>query len=211
MAEGIEISDPSEWVGLFEKGRWRLWVDLETQWPIRIELEGTARGGAERKTYTLKDFQWNANLSPADFAVEIPDDYQLIADLEQVQANEEQTIAGLRAYAKLLAGRYPSALSLATAIAEAEEELDARHDSYDQQAGQDLAALFKVRSACNFYRDLLTADRDVAYFGKEVSAQDFDRVLLRWRLEDGRYRVIFGDLRVDTVTAAQIAELEAGP
>ena len=62
-----------------------------------------------------------------------------------------------------------------------------------------------------FIKNLGQVHKDVAYYGNEVSAQDFDRVLLRWRLEDGRYRVIYGDLRADTVTAGQLAELEDIP
>jgi len=80
-AEGIEIVDPQEWGSIFEGGRWRLWVDVDTQWPVRIELEGSAKGGTVKKTYTLRDFEWNAPLSAEDFAAEIPEGYKLIADL----------------------------------------------------------------------------------------------------------------------------------
>lgn len=210
LAEGIEIKDPKEWIAVFESGTWELWVDVETQWPLLLRLEGVAAGGAVRKTYTLKDFQWNAELSAQDFEVDIPDDYRLIADLNPVEANEEQAIAGLRAYARLLDGRYPSTLSFATAIAEAEEFLDGRHSSYDAAAGRDLEAVFSLRSACNFFRDLDNAGQDVAYYGATVKAGDFDRVLMRWRLEDGRYRVIFGDLRITTEDGSKLEDLERG-
>jgi hypothetical protein len=207
MAEGIEITDIKEWVGVFERGTWRLWVDVETQWPVRIELEGVAAGGSVRKTYTLKDFQWNPTLSAEDFDVVIPDNYKLIADLQQVVADEEHTIAGLRSYAKLVRGRYPSSLSLATAIAEAEKFIE-KHDSYDEQAGRDIESLFELRSACNFYAELLTGDKEVAYFGDRVRASDFDRVLMRWKQDDGLYRVIYGDLRAETVDSTRLVELE---
>ena len=42
-----------------------------------------------------------------------------------------------------------------------------------------------------------------------LSAADADKVLLRWKLNDSQYRVIFGDLRIKDVTAAQLQELEA--
>ena len=70
--------------------------------------------------------------------------------------------------------------------------------------------LFEIRSTCNFYRDLQADDRDPAYHGDTVTARDFDRVLLRWRLDDGRYRVVYGDLRVETVSAERLVELEEG-
>ena len=50
--------------------------------------------------------------------------------------------------------------------------------------------------------------RDVAYYGTTVRLNDKDKVLLRWRLDDGRYEVIFGDLRSETVTAERLHALE---
>jgi hypothetical protein len=207
MAEGIEITDTKKWQGVFEGGEWRLWVDVKTQWPVRIELEGIAAGGSVRKTIVLKDFHWSPKLSSDDFAFEIPDGYKLIADLEPVVADEDHAIAGLRAYAKLLDGRYPSSLSLATAIAEAEKYVE-KHDGYDGRAGRDIKLLFEIRSACNFYAELSEAGADPAYYGSEVRGSDFDRVLLRWRLEDGEYRVVYGDLRAETVSPSRLEELE---
>jgi len=32
---------------------------------------------------------------------------------------------------------------------------------------------------------------------------------MRWKVSDGQYRVIFGDLHAETVTAEVLAELEA--
>ncbi len=49
---------------------------------------------------------------------------------------------------------------------------------------------------------------DFAYNGKTVGAKDKDKVLLRWKLDDGRYEVIFGDLRAETVTAERLRGLE---
>lgn len=209
MAAGIEITDPPEWRTIYEGGVWRLWVDLETQWPVRIELEGTALEGRLHKTYTLKDFKWNPELTAKDFEVTIPGDYKLIADIPAVEATEEQTLAALRDYARLVGGRYPSRLSLATVIAEATEVLDEKHDGYDEAAGRDLKSLFTMRGACEFYESLESDYKDPAWYGDSVRATDFDRVLLRWRLEDGDYRVVYGDLRAETVDAARLVELES--
>jgi len=43
-----------------------------------------------------------------------------------------------------------------------------------------------------------------------VTPKDADKVLLRWKVSDNEYRVIFGDLRAKTVTAEQLTELEKG-
>jgi hypothetical protein len=40
-------------------------------------------------------------------------------------------------------------------------------------------------------RDLVTNKKDPAYYGKTVIPKDADKVLLRWKLSDSEYRVIF--------------------
>ena len=50
---------------------------------------------------------------------------------------------------------------------------------------------------------------DPATFGPTVTANDANKVLLRWKLSDGQYRVILGDLQIKDVDAAQLAQLEA--
>lgn len=205
LCEGIEIVDPPEWRTVYESGVWRLWVDLQTQWPVRIELEGTAAAGRMHKKYTLYDFQWNPGLNADRFEVRVPEGYRLIADLAAPAADEASALQALRAYAELTGGRYPSTLSLATAIAEAEEELDRRHDRYDAAAGHDLKALFLIVNTCEFFADLGEQGREPRYHGDSVTPRDFDRELMSWRLDDGRRRVVWGDLRTgfaDSVAAA---------
>ena len=51
---------------------------------------------------------------------------------------------------------------------------------------------------------ILARNRDAAYYGKTIGPKDKDKVLLRWKLDDGRYEVIFGDLRAETVAAEKL-------
>jgi hypothetical protein len=125
-----------------------------------------------------------------------------------VEATEDRAVEGLRSFAVLMDGRYPSTLAFATAIAEAERHLKGRHDRYDEDAGHDVARLFALRSTCDFYNGLLTGDRDPAYYGDTVTREDFNRILMRWRQDDGLYRVVWGDLRVETISAERLAQIE---
>ncbi len=50
-----------------------------------------------------------------------------------------------------------------------------------------------------FYRKLLLEDREPEYFGSTVKPGDGSAVLMRWKLDDEYIRVIYGDLRVETV------------
>lgn len=47
------------------------------------------------------------------------------------------------------------------------------------------------------------------YHGYVVTPSDAELPLMRWKVSDGQYRVIFGDLHAETVTAEVLAELEA--
>ena len=41
-----------------------------------------------------------------------------------------------------------------------------------------------------------------------MTADDIDAVLMRWKISDGEYRVIFGGLTTENITAEELAELE---
>ncbi len=65
-----------------------------------------------------------------------------------------------------------------------------------------------LQMAGAFFGALANEDKDPAYYGDTVTAGDVDKVLLRWKLDDGQYRVIYGDLRIEDVSAERLAELE---
>jgi hypothetical protein len=56
---------------------------------------------------------------------------------------------------------------------------------------------------------LQATSKEAVCHGKTVGPEDRDKVLFRWRLDDGGYRVIFGDLTARTVSAEKLKELEA--
>ena len=66
-----------------------------------------------------------------------------------------------------------------------------------------------VQSLGMFHMTLVQEKKEPAYYGESVTPADTDKVLLRWKVSDSEYRVIFGDLHVETVTPEKLAELEA--
>jgi outer membrane lipoprotein-sorting protein len=60
-----------------------------------------------------------------------------------------------------------------------------------------------------FYMTLVREGKEPVYYGDIVGPADADRVLLRWKLSDTEYRVIYGDLATETVSAEKLAELES--
>ncbi len=68
--------------------------------------------------------------------------------------------------------------------------------------------MMPIVSVGQFYMKLVQEKRDPMYYGENVTLCDSDLILLRWRLDDGKYRVIFGDLDQKDVSAEQLAEWE---
>ena len=204
---GIEIKNPPEYTSVFEECTLRLWVDVKTNWPVRVEMEGAAMDGDARIKSVIDRFQWNPSLTADDFEFEVPDDYKKIAQMDAVQADEASAIEGLREYVRFSGGRYPGNLAFATALHELDDEIAALRRRGDWSE-EEFTKLMKIQNTCEFFAELLENEQDPAYYGDKVLPRDFDRVLMRWRLEDGRYRVIYGDLRAEDVSAERLQELE---
>lgn len=76
---GIETHDASLFEGLPRKDFWgRLWVDVNTNYPVKIEMEYGIDNASKQKMLTIvDDFQWDANLQAVDFVPNIPSDFIL--------------------------------------------------------------------------------------------------------------------------------------
>jgi len=73
---GIEVTDPPTDDGKLEHGVGRMWVDVQTELPVRIEIEGTADAMAVR---WLMEFKWSEAVDPRVFEPNIPSDYTPLA------------------------------------------------------------------------------------------------------------------------------------
>lgn len=72
VAEGIEVTDPPIEHGKLADGVGRLWVDVQSQLPVRIEIEGTADEMAVR---WQMEFKWSEAVPASVFEPNIPSDY----------------------------------------------------------------------------------------------------------------------------------------
>ena len=68
----------------------------------------------------------------------------------------------------------------------------------------DRSDLSAVRSR---YEHLIQKGEQAVYYGDKADLQDSSAVLLQWKLPDGNYRVITGDLQEKTLSAKQLIEL----
>jgi len=72
-----------------------------------------------------------------------------------------------------------------------------------------IARLMKVDMVGMMYTTLERDGKDPAYYGQRVSAETPQAVLFRWKIDDDTYRVVFGDLRTEDVSADKLAQIEA--
>ena len=185
-----------------------LWVDVATGWPVEINLDITDENGDEHMTIVVSDFQWDAQIDPATFASVIPEGYELMYYVNAEHPEEgNQLVDGLKYFAQINDGKYPAKLSIGDILGEIGSIYRAK--SGDPSFGIDDAQVSTLKYGAQYYGTLKSDGKDPVYNGRSVTAADADKVLLRWRLDDGQYRVIFGDLRMEDVSSGVLTELEA--
>jgi hypothetical protein len=206
----------SDFIGAYQKVDVKLWVDVKTSLPIRLEEEIVTGKGIQTHEIS-SDFRWNIVVNAADFEPNIPDDYTSpIGDVIVPATNEENAIKGLRLYEDLV-GNYPVILDMKTMDDAFEQEvtkLIGDKDSYEGLSDDEKTRITSKKMLLDapllFYEELLENKKDPIYCGDTVKPEDTDKVLMRWKQEDDQYRVIFGDLSIKTVTSEELAEFEVG-
>ena len=189
----------------------KLWVDLKTFLPVRLEQDIVKRNGSQLHEISY-DFRWNVIINQDEFVPEIPEDYRAPAgDIIIKPFNEENTILGLKLFANTT-GKYPESLEYKAFTAEYKKLFPPDPNSYDnlsdEERTQKTNESLSFAGPAFFYRTLTEENKDPMYFGETVGPSNADKVLLRWKLDGGQYRVIFGDLSAKTVTDAELVELE---
>lgn len=230
--EGFRTTDPNYLGGVTGAVDVKIWVDVKTQLLVRSEMDVDAGG---MKTHgVISNFRWDYPVDAATFKPVIPADYTPMSSgpIKMPTASEETAIQSLKIFAERT-GRYPDRLDLTTLIG----LLPKAPDSNDPSLGKDNATLKKllesgasngeaikettqdttsktadtmlsVRDAIAFHISLRKDKKDPVYYGNVVTPKDADKVLLRWKLSDSEYRIIFGDLHAETVSPEKLADLE---
>jgi hypothetical protein len=74
-------------------------------------------------------------------------------------------------------------------------------------AGEDESSV--LATARSRYENLAQMGKDVVYYGDSVDPGDSNAVLIQWKLSDNEYRIVFGDLREETVSAEELIRLQS--
>ncbi len=233
--DGIEVegflqtTDPNLWGDKEPPPDWKIWVDVKTRLPVRYDgtyVRFYEVGNKKHDSHSVYDFQWDILVDAAEFEPVIPEGYASLVVKFPPHITEETNIQGLKLLVELL-GKYPeniyhivpkninddtpTVLRLAEksetpAALRLKEEIKGLTD--DEINNKLVDFLMPIRGLGRFYRWLEFDKKDPAYYGKTVTPKDVDKVLLRWKVSDKEYRVIYGDLRAGTVSPEKLAELE---
>jgi len=127
--------------------------------------------------------------------------------------DEASAIEGLRLFSEMTDGNYPSQMNVMTLTKESAEVLGrkfgaAKTKPTDEQIQQITAKAVKFQAPVLFYTKLTRDGNDPAYYGKDVTPGDANTVLMRWKISQGAYRVIYGDLSAENVTTEKLKEIE---
>lgn len=219
--EGFQTTDPAYLGGMMGEVDVKIWVDVKTQLPVRSEMD-IQMSDKMRMHGVIYNFQWDVTVDAAEFEPVIPEDYTTFAGgpIKMPAISEETALQGLRLFADLT-GRYPEKLDLVTLMSGmgefAKSDTPAAKQLHEESKGLEeeekvrkiLETMMPVQGVGTFYMLLAQEKKDPAYYGKTVTPEDEDEVLMRWKVSETEYRVIFGSLHAETVTAEVLAELEA--
>lgn len=191
-------------------GPMQIWLDQTSQLPVLIELT-MPTGGIDLKI-RFENIRWNLDLDPTLFDVTPPQGFtDKTPPAPKTEEQVEQIAAALKTYAEIMGGHYPRVKMVYG---------DVTHDDLRKKIGiagiptkEQLSSpeYGKIEDAVSGFATLnviLRENPDAVWNGLTVGPQDEGKVLFRWKLDDGSYQVIFGNLKSENVTPDRLKELE---
>jgi len=214
------------------------WVDVDTWQPVKYELNATH--GEEESHIVMDQFRWDISVDANDFEYVIPDDYKEMGkagtataidpnSIKMLEMNDQAAIKGLEVYKEFFS-QYPEKIDLMslmtslTNVGDPNTELGKKFlekikrkmetVGLDQVKLQEFAMqdfVAPLQSLGTFYMTLVQDKKDPAYYGNEVTPEDTDAVLMRWKLDNGKYKVIFCDLSTVEMDYEDLIKIEPQP
>jgi hypothetical protein len=201
-------------------GSVEIWIDASTNLPVSVHFKSRINGDygdvhldPMQFTNEITDIQWNLPFDAKLFDTTPPKGY--IDTTPKAPASNtqiRQIVTTLEYYAKTNTARYPQVDGVDQLVAAMNEwflDIKRKQPKENYFTKELEVELQKVGEGSIQIENIEVNDPDAVYHGSAVKPGDKGKVLLRWQIDDGRYQVIFGDLRAETVTAERLRELEA--
>jgi len=209
-----------------------LWVDAENWLPFRSERD-IKYGEKKQISSATYDYRWNVPVQASDFEPVIPEDFKPFPTdgmkMPGMTEADGDGIEGLKLFAEIT-GRYPKKLNMMDLLQEIKaidflnlpqliEKIDelkkmsqnseiSEEEIFDTILKTTMDIMRPLQSIGFFYMTLVTDKKEPVYYGESVGPDDADKVLLKWKVSDDQFRVIFGDLTTEDLTAEQWKEFE---
>lgn len=195
----------------------QVWIDPATSLPVLVNILGI-EDPRESAVLRFEDFCWGPQDSTL-FDASVPTGYAKTPTTDvKVDEITQYVKDGLFIFAKYNNGRYP-----AVKYVYGDEQGEALRKlmgmprnavgwakSEDPKWRNTKEGEFAYGSYCLSWINSIQRDfPEGVYNGKTVTPEDASKVLVRWQLDDGDYRVILGDLSSDTVSPARLRQIES--
>ncbi|MEN6575914.1 MAG: carboxypeptidase-like regulatory domain-containing protein [Phycisphaerales bacterium] len=171
-----------------------LWFDRDTMLLASREHSVLYKGSGTWHVTKQDQFRYNMEFPAHVFNPKIPEGYA------------PTIVNGLRLLLELAGGKYPWSL----------DELTIRQTFGDRAKVQRTIETLAPPSgkygydglmrAARFFNGVVRESPEFAYFGNRVTAKDGNRVLMYWGGPERPYQVIWGDLRMETLSKDQLIE-----
>jgi outer membrane lipoprotein-sorting protein len=223
--EGFKTTDPKYSMGMAEDIKATLWVDVKTWLPVLFEMDMKMNEQMSMQG-VVYDYQWDIPVDASEFNPVIPQDFTASPTdgMKMPSMSEEAALEGLKFFAEI-SGRYPKKVDLMSLVQEFQTLKDSKNlteagQRLDKEMGRltmeerskkIMDMMQPVQSLGMFYMLLGQDKKEPVYYGQSVGPDDVEAVLMRWKVSEGRYRVIFGDLSAMDVSTNELAELEKSP
>ena len=197
-----------------EDGKLEVWIDVRTRLPQQVSI--SMLDSFVPVELVFENFKWNEPLNQELFSVVPPSGYSPRKLDASERRSHEQVVEGIvdafRLYAELSGGKYPQVRFIYGDVM-----LDQLYKFAGISLEQYLAAIAKNNELIEKDKELwnkysrislstrnwaelngiMRHDASARYNGMTVGPTDRDKVLFKWRRDDGKDQVIYGDLRVD--------------
>ncbi|MCP4256968.1 MAG: carboxypeptidase regulatory-like domain-containing protein [Planctomycetes bacterium] len=193
---GIENRrDPDTLPEGVDKWHQEIWFDTETLLPASMEISFVNRDSNSSCMIQQNQFQYGVEFHADLLDPHIPDNYM------------RTVVGGLRLFSELKGGKYPRILDrlvIKQEVGDRAEVESAIEVNSPLSGNYGYDALMRT---VNFYYMVVSKSRDFVYYGDRVTAKDSNRILLYWWNNFGQdYQVIWGDLRVESLTKDQLID-----
>jgi hypothetical protein len=207
-AAGFEVASSKVDPDLVGDGTLRVWADPDSNRPVLVEMQQTSTDPwflrFERFEWDVPTDKWFDTEPPAKYADKTPAE----PTVEEVTAD---IVNGLKTFAKHSGGKYPQVKIVYGDVTMYELYRNAglsNPPSAEDTQKEEYSECIKAVRGFSLINHLHRYNPDAAYFGKTVGPEDKDKPLLYWKLDGGEYRVIFGDLKAETVSAEKLKALK---